>query len=227
VNSIHVLSGHPLSTILRIESMTENQLIETIKQRSIIENLAVSYNTSGGEIVKSKCTILAAADENGNYLGMDFILNNVLTPGMSDPEVKILTHSDVMKAYVEIEMNSRGPLQPRTYTQSYIATQLNVLQIMLARIGGTASRLAFEKIINNKIQSMAAQMNMENGNLNFLRRDLDVQVYRSLLKASTDYAVNVVGKNTVKREMLLVDKYVGHGTLELISQMDLRIFTAE
>jgi len=68
---------------------------------------------------------------------------------------------------------------------------------------------------------------MKNGNLNFLKKDFDVQVYRSLLQTGTDYAVIVVGKNTVKREMLLVDKFVGHGTLELISQMDLRIFSAE
>jgi hypothetical protein len=37
----------------------------------------------------------------------------------------------------------------------------------------------------------------------------------------------VIGKNIVKREMLLVDKFVGPGTLELISQMDLRIFSSD
>lgn len=226
--SERVLSGVPLRNILPMDPRTESQLIEAVKQKSIIEDMAVSYRTAAGITVQSGSTILSVIDENRNFLGMDLVLNYVSLPdNKSSNAPKILTHSDVIKAYVEMEMNSRNPSQPRTYTQSYLVAQFNVLQIMLARIAGPATRLTFEKIANSTASSIGLPIYMEKGCLNFTKKDINIQGYRSLLQTTVNYAVNAVGKNIVKREMLQVDKFVGHGTLELISQMDLRIFSAE
>ena len=172
--------------------------------------------------------ILSAIDENGNFLGMDLVLKKPGKPeGMADAAMNFTTHSDVIEAYVEMEMNSRNPVQPRTFTQSYLVVQFNILQIMLARIVGPASRQAFESIVNSTASSMGLPISMEKGNLIFSKKDIDIQGYRSLLQTASNYAVIVVGKSIVKREMLLVDKFVGRGTLELISQMNLRLFSAE
>jgi hypothetical protein len=226
--SANILGGEQLRNILIMDSKTENQLIEAIKQKSIVENMTVTYSTAAGDTVKSDSTILADIDENGNFMGMDIVLHHMSPPNhLSDNPTKIMTHSDVIKAFVEMEMNSRNPLQPRTYIQSYLVAQFNVLQIVLARIGGPATRLVFEKLANSTARSMELPIFMEKGNLNFSKKDIDIQGYRSLLQTTSNYAAIVVGRNIVKREMLLVDKFVGRGTLELISQMDLRIFSAE
>ena len=226
--SANIQSGEPLHALLLMDSNTEKQLIEAVKKKSIVENMAVSYSTAAGNTVKSNSTIIAAVDENGNFLGMDLVLKNESHPNnLSDTETKIMTHFDVIKAYVEMEMNSRNPVKPRTFTQSYLVAQFNMLQIMLARIGGSASRQTFEKLANSTAGSMGLPIYMENGHLNFSKKDIDIQGYRSLLQTTSNYAVIVVGRNIVKQEMLLVDIFVGHGTLELISQMDLRIFSAE
>jgi hypothetical protein len=226
--SANILSGEPLHTFLRMDSRTEKQIIEELKQKSIVKNMAVSYSTATGDTVQSRSTILAAIDENGNFLGMDLVLHPMATSNnLTDNAIKIMTRSDATKAYVEMELNSRNPLKPRTFIQSYLAAQFNVLQIILARIGGPAARLTFENIANRTAASMGLPINMVKGQLNFSRMDINQQGYRSLLQSTTGYAVNVIGKNIVKREMLNVDKFLGSGTLELISQMDLRIFSAD
>jgi len=221
-------SGVSLSHILLMDLRTEGQLIESVKQKAKPEHLPLPFRTAFGNVIETNGTVVPALDENRNFLGLDLVLTNPpkagQIPGQTTP---ILTHADVIRAYVEMEMNLRDADRPRTYIQSYLVTQFNVVQIMLARIGGPGSRLIFERIANNTASSMGLPISMENGHLNFSKKDINIQGYRSLLQTAMNYAVDVVGKNIVKKEMLLVDKFVGHGTLELISQMDLRIFLAE
>lgn len=226
--SLNDLSGEHLHNILIMDSETKNQFIEAVKQESIVNNMMVSYSTVAGFTVKADCILLADRYETGDFLGMDVILYHMPPPDhLSENATKIMTHSDVIKAFVEMEMNSRNPLQPRTNIQSYIVAQFNALQIVLARIGGPAIRLVFKKLAKSTSRSMGLPIVMDNGNLNFSKKDIDINSYRSFMQTLSNYAVIVVGRNIVKREMLLVDKFVGRGTLELISPADLRIFSAE
>jgi hypothetical protein len=226
--SAQIISGVSLNHILLLDLRTEAHLIETVKQNSRVDQISIPFRSASGAVIHSNGTAVAAQDENRNFMGMDLVLAK-RSPSSQTVEVtpSILTHADVIKAYVEMEMSSRDADQPRTYIQSYLVSQLNVVQIMLARIGGAGARVAFEKIANHTASSMGLPIKMENGHLNFSKKDINIQGYRSLLQTTINYAVDVVGKNFVKKEMLLVDKFVGRGTLELISQMDLRIFSAE
>lgn len=223
-----IISGTSLSHILLMDPRTEGQLIESVKQKSRVEELPILFRNASGNIIQSNGTAVAVLDENTNFMGMDLVLmNRPDSSQTAEKRTSILNHDDVLKTYVEKEMNTRAANLPRTFIQSYLVAQFNVVQIILTRIGGPGSRLVFEKIANQTASSMGLPINMENGHLYFSAKDINIQGYRNLLQTTMNYAVNVVGKNIVKREMLLVDKYIGHGTLELISQMDLRIFSVE
>jgi hypothetical protein len=223
-----IISGRTLSNILIMDPRTEGQLIESVRQKARIEEFPVLFRSASGNDIQSTGTAVAALDENRNFLGMDLVLMNHQGSSQSvETTPPILTHNDVLKAYVEKEMNPRTAEPPRTFIQSYLVAQFNAVQILLARIGGPGPRLAFEKVANQTASSMGLPINMESGHLYFFGKDINILGYRNILQATMNYAVNVVGKNTVKKEMLQVDKYVGQGTLELISQMDLRIFFAE
>lgn len=223
-----ILSGVPLNAIFMMDAAAARQLLEAIRKKLIVEDLLVTRHFRAGDVIRYDSTLVAALDEGGDFMGVDLVLKSGSQSNtVPDEAIRITSHSDVIKAYVEMEMNPRNALEPRTFTQSYLVAQFNALQVMLARIGGTASRAAFEKVANNTAHSMALPIHMENGYLKFTNRNIDIQGYRSLLRAAVDYAVNVIGKGIVKREMLLIDKFIGHGTLELISQMDLRIFSDE
>ena len=82
-------------------------------------------------------------------------------------------------------------------------------------------------VINRVANSLALQIAMMNGHLEFERKDVNMQGYREFINTVVGYATDVLGKQVVKKEMLIVDRFVGAGTLELITQMDLRIFTAD
>lgn len=219
-----ILSGIPLRNVLIFDSPTESKLFEGMRQRTTIEHISMEYLANDGSIIKSDSTAIAAMDERGNFMGMDIILND---PSLPMNISAFRSHSDVIRGFVEKEMNSRDPNHPRTFTQSYLVAQFNTLQVLLARIGGPAARSVLENIANEAAKNMGMPIHMENGYLSFGRKDINIQVYKGLLQAVTGYAVDVLGKQTVKREMLLVDKFVSQGTLELLSQMDLRIFSED
>ena len=228
IQTEQIISGRSLSRILIIDVHTAGQLRELVKQKSRIGGIPIPFITASGSVIQADTTAVAALDENGNFMGMDLVLANRPGPSRTaDKTPPLFTHADVIKAYVEMEMSSRDAALPRTFIQSYLVAQFNVVQILLARIGGLGSRLTFERITNSTASSMRLPVRMENGHLNFSDKDVDIQGYRSLLQKTMDYAVDVVGRSFVRSEMLLVDSFVGHGTLELISQMDLRIFSAE
>ena len=223
-----ILYGLPLRNILIMDSDSISRLAEVSQQKPLFENISISHRTLSGDTVESNATLIAVTGENGNFLGTDVVLYPLSQPNPAAADItKIMTHSDVIRTYVEMELNSPNSPHPRTFTQSYLVVQFNMLQIMLARLGGPDMRLTFEKIVNSTARYMGLPILMERGYLGFSRKDVDINGYRSLLQTASDYAVTVIGRNTVKREMLLADKYVGEKTLELITKMGLRIFSSD
>jgi hypothetical protein len=220
-----VFAGVPLNKILLLDVPTENRLMENVRKNLAVENYPISYHSAAGDVIQTAGTAIVANDEMGTFLGVDLVLKPSQRAGASTGT--IASHTDVIRAYVDMETISRDPTQPRTFTQSYIVAQFNALQVMLARLNGPASRAAFEKITDNAARSMGLPISMENGCLIFSKMDIDINGYRNLMQTAVNYAVNAVGKGIVKREMLLVDKCVRPGTLELIAQMDLRIFSSD
>ena len=224
-SSSRVIPGDSLQNILPLDSGFVTRMIEAIKQKNRLEQLDLPIRSIYGSMEESTCTGIAALDENGNFIGIDLILNNSRAAGQkSNPGSPFQTHSDVLRCYVEKVLNEGNLLKSRTFIQSYIVAQFDTIQILLSRIVGPAARQAFELITNHTAKSNAIPLFMKNGRLEFNQRNIDIQGYRNLLKTSVTYAVHVLGRQIVKREMLSVDKYIGSGTLDLITQMDLRVF---
>jgi hypothetical protein len=212
------VSGNSLQDLLTVDMGFAARMLETIKHDGAMEGFHLPIREIDGIVEEANCSGVAVVDENGNFIGADLVLGSVL---------QFQNHSDVIKSYVDRILNEGNRLESRTFIQSYIAAQFDALQILLARIVGPAARHAFEVIVNNTAVSNAIALSMHNGRIEFTQRNIDIQRYRSLLKTSVTYAVNVMGRKKAKREVLLVDRCIGSGTLDLITQMDLQIFMTD
>jgi len=220
------ISGGSLHNILPISSETAEQLMVMTKRSLHLDQVAIPIHTMDGSMLKANCTAIAALDEKGNFIGMDLVL--IIPPiSMEENAIKLQTHGDVLKAFVENVMKEGNLQNSRTFFQSYLEAQVEVIQILLARISGLAARNVFENVVNEAAKSKALPISMRDGRLDFANRDINIQGYRSLINSTVKYAIDVLGRQIVKREILMVDKFIGSGTLELITQMDLRIFLAD
>lgn len=220
------ISGEMLNNILPISAESANQLMNMTRRSLHLDQVAIPIHTVDGTTLKSNCTAIAALDEKGNFIGADLVLQ---FPPVEEAGIaaKFQTHNDVVKAFVENVMSEGNQQYARTFFQSYLVAQVEVIQILLSRISGLAARNAFEMVVNESSKSKALPISMRSGHLEFERNDINIQGYRSFINALVGYAVDVLGRQAVKREVLMVDKFVGSGTLELITQMDLRIFLAD
>ncbi len=220
------VSGEMLHNILPISSESAGQLMVMTRRSLHLDQVTIPIHAMDGTTLRSNCTAIAALDEKGNFIGTDLVLN--ISPiSAEDNVIKLQTHSDVVKAFVENVINEGNLQNSRTFFQSYLVAQIEVIQILLSRISGLAARNVFENVVNEAAKSYALPITMRSGHLEFDRRDINIQGYRSFINFTVKYAVDVLGRQIVKREILMVDKFIGPGTLELITQMDLRIFLAE
>lgn len=220
------ISGDMLNTILPISAESANQLMAMTRRSLHLDQMAIPIHTVDGITLRSNCTATAALDEKGNFIGTDLVLE---IPPVEEAgfAAKFQTHSDVVKAFVENVMSEGHRQYSRTFFQSYLAAQVEVIQILLSRISGLAARNALETVVNEAAKSKALPISMRYGHLEFERKDINIQGYRSFINSLVEYAVDVLGRQAVKREVLMVDKFIGSRTLELITQMDLRIFLAD
>jgi len=220
------VSGEQLGNILNVDSESAEKLVANTWRSRRLDQLGIPIHTMDGTILNSMGTSIATRDESGSIIGIDLVLN--LSPIPTEANAApIQTHADVVKAFVENTMVEGGRQYSRTFLQSYLVAQVEVIQILLSRISGVAARNAFEMVVNNVAKSKALPISMQCGHLEFYRKDINIQDYRGFINSIIGYAVDVLGRQVVKREVLMVDKFIGSGTLELISQMDLRIFLTE
>ena len=212
-----------LQDVLPIPSNSFNQLIETVQNSSNGQtaHFPVSMPTPQGQIWKSNCSAVAAFDIQGAIIGIDLVLADAVPPAVEGTIPGVQTHSDTVMNYVQDVFNESKVRQSATFTQSYLIAHLEVLQILLARMAGPATRPAFEQIINITAHDYLIPCVIQLGHLTFTEKNIDIQKYIVLLKTAASYAINVLGRQTVKQEMLRVDQFIEPGLLQLVSQWDL------
>jgi hypothetical protein len=216
------IAGVQLQTILPIESRSMSTIIAVITGSGFIDKLPVSVLTASGEMLPVLFSGVAAYGAKGDYIGADIFLHRRFTPADPDsPTVPALKHTAVLKAYVaEIFAGSRT--QGYTFIQAYVVGQIEVLQVLLARMGGPEARNTLERTVNEILVRHAVPASMQSGYLEFHQKAIDISIYRLVLQAAIRYARDAVGQRIVGQEMLKVDSQLDKGLLQLLTQMDLR-----
>jgi hypothetical protein len=220
------VSGEKLNNLLGVDSESAEKLVVMTRKLQRFDQLGIPIHAMDGTILNSIGTSITTKNESGNVIGIDLVLKIPPLQAGVEPD-NIQTHVDVVKAFVENTMIVGSRNYSRTFLQSYLVAQVDVIQILLSRINGVAARNAFEIVVNHVAKANALPISMKNGHLEFQRKDINIQDYRNFINHIIGYAVDVLGRQVVKKEVLMVDKFIGSGTLGLISQMDLRIFLTD
>lgn len=216
--------GASIQTILPIQPKSVDQLINSIQINGYGFNaqFPVSIPIFEGKNWESTCNASAAFDAKGGMIGIDLVLETVNPTTSTELTPAGQTHSQVVMHYAKDVLDESKAQQSGTYIQSYLIAQLEVMQIMLARVGGPASRLSLEQIVTKTAKQYVIPCSILNGHITFAEKNIDIQKYSVLVQSAIRYAIDVVGKQIVKQEMMTVDKFFEPGLLQLVSQLDLK-----
>jgi hypothetical protein len=216
------VAGEQLDAILLIKSRSAAKIISGVIGGGFIDKLPISLLTTAGRILPVLFSGVAAYGTKGDYIGADIFLYKQFTPAPSDsPTVPALRHTGVLKTYVT-EIFSGTRAQGNTFMQAYVVSQIEMLQVLLARMGGPEARNTLERVVNEIMDGHSIPARMKNGYLEFDRKSMDISVYRFILQTAIRYATTTIGHRIVGREMLKVDEQIDSGLLQLLTQMDLR-----
>jgi hypothetical protein len=219
-----MIGGARLHEVLPIPSTSVDKLLHAIENNKsgFVAQFPVNMPTTRGQFWKSNCNAVAAFDLKGAMIGLDLVLENTAQPAAAGMSSGVQTHSEAVMSYVRDVFNESKIRQSATFTQSYLTAQLEVMQIMLARVGGPATLLAFEQVITKTANKNLIPCVIQHGHLTFTEKNIDIQKYSILLQSAVRYAIDVIGRQIVKQEMLEVDQFIEPGLLQLVSQLDLK-----
>ncbi len=217
-----VVSGERLEALLPIEAQSASVMMSAIDHTGFLGRLAISIRTTTGSLFPAALSGIAAHDEKGSFIGVDFLLDEPIVATPHRLNIPTPRHTDVLGTYVREVFTEAGHLQTKTFMQAYVVAQVDILQVLLARMGGPEMRQALERILNTLALQDSMPAHMQDGYLGFTQKSMHFGIYNKLLRAAVAYATSAVGQRMVKQETQTVDRYVDPGLLELLTQMDVR-----
>ena len=216
------MTGERLEAILPIEARSMAKIFAVITGSGSIDRLPMSVLTASGNTLPVLFSGVAAYGSQGDYIGADIFLYRQFTPAAPDsPTVPSLKHTAVLKVYVT-EIFDGTRTHGYTFMQGYVVAQIEVLQVLLARMGGPEARNTLERMVNEVMLKHAIAAQMQNGYLEFHQKSMDISVYRLVLKTAIRYASDAIGQRIVGQELIRVDNQLDSGLLRLLTEMDLR-----
>ena len=211
----------PLHEVLGLDHETAVQLLRDIAQTGYVQQRMLDVLDTTGTIVRVSCTGMATYDDQETFVGADITLQEVASPGT--PEAQSIFHQDSLEVLIREVHAEIKIVEDHTRLQPYFTAQVYALQRLLLRVGGTRLTENLEAIVNETAQRNGWPISMKEGHveIEISSTELDIH-HRALLAKAVTYAVSVIGRHMVTREMQAVDELMDVKTIELATQLGLR-----
>lgn len=211
----------PLHKVLGIGKDYADDMLANVKANGLFTGRTVEAHTRSGELLPMWSTSVATYDDQSEFIGADLIISNTI----SGPHANILltNHIDVLTVHVQQTMAESRSVHHQTYIQAYMGAQFTVLQVLLARMAGPLLRDVLEAQLVRQCETANWPLAVREGELTFTRTNAPFQVYGEFQKMAVSYAASVVGRKVVTKELAILDSQLDPGTLELVTDLGLRL----
>jgi len=211
----------PLHKVLGIGKDSADEMLANVKTNGLVTGHTVEAHTRSGALKPMWGASVATYDEKSDFIGADLIISNEV--GGPHANVLFTNHIDVLTVHIQQTMAESRTVHRQTYIQAYMGAQLNVLQVLLARLAGPLIRDVMEAQLARQCENASWPMSVKDGELTFTRPNAPFQVYGDFQRMAIDYATGVVGRKVVSRELAILDSQLDPGTLDLVTQLGLRM----
>ena len=219
--------GEPLYKVLGLDPKAAKQMLDELLKLRLVRNQALDVSTAIGDKLKVLYTGIATYDPKGNFLGADVILRpfvpldetvketSTVTPIPPEPVISTVIEA----AQMAIEAM---PAPDNSFLELYFTEQVKALYVLLSRSVGLWVRDTIDKTINTEAQKKGSSVRIKGGIFTTPLSDEDVALYAVLLAKVQDYAVNVIGRGLVVKEIQHIDEQMHDGVIALADQAGLR-----
>jgi serine/threonine-protein kinase len=204
---IRSVIGKPLYDVLGISSDAARSLIQDVSRIGRLYNRSLTLQGRAGPPFPVLCTAEATYDEKGECIGADLSLRIAAETGAAAAEWS--------------ETPDRLDTGERTYLQLYFTSQVDALRVLVLRVGGPRLGQTLDRILSETAARNAWPVNVGDGRVEVETAKADPHVYHGLLAKAVAYAVKVIGKKMVKRQMELVDEQMGQRSVDLARKLGL------
>lgn len=211
-------SGQALHSLLSSDPQQVTGWMQTIARQGFLADVPLTLPLRGGARLPLSLDGVAAYDESNRFIGADVLLAQ---PAARRPRTTPLRHPDALASYFQQSLREAQVGRGMTFLQVYVCVQVEILQVLLARMGGPRMRAALESVINETAARLRIPAHMEQGYLEFVSSHTNIGHYRALLRAAFAYSVDAIGRRAVSQELSLIDMHVTPGLLPLVAHLDL------
>ncbi len=192
--------------------------MQTIAREGFLADVPLTLPLGGGARLPLTMDGVATYDESRRFIGADVLLAQ---PAPRRPRATPLRHPDALASYFQQSLSEAQAERGMTFLQVYVSVQVEILQILLARMGGPRMRAVLEGVINETAERLHTPARMQQGYLDFFSGHTNISHYRALLRAAFAYSVDAVGRRAVSQELSLIDEHVTPGLLPLVAHLDI------
>jgi tRNA A-37 threonylcarbamoyl transferase component Bud32 len=201
--------GKPLHEVLGFSRAVTDQLMQEIAKTGRLDEYPLDICDSQGKAIPVLLSATGTRDDKGNFVGADITLDAV---GQTVEQVTMKFET----------LDKRLDTMEETYLQTYFRGQLQGLLELLVQLGGKRLGKNLEAIVNQTAERNVWPVHVQDGQIQVELRNSDGDIYRALLAKSIAYAVNVIGKRPVAKQMQTVDKRLDSQVVEFVGKLGLR-----
>jgi hypothetical protein len=208
------VTGEPLYKVLGLDEKLTKALLDEVQKSGTVKHRALQVTRPDGSQFDVHCSATATRDSKGRFIGADITLRRERAAG---EESDALTNTQVRSALAR-----PGSPEDNVFVQLYFTTHLKSLYILMVRLLGLWVREHLDRIINEVSTENGWSIRIQDGLFLSDLNESSVIVFRGLIVPTMDYAVNMIGRKVVSREVEKVDSGFHPGLLKLADQAGLR-----
>jgi hypothetical protein len=202
--------GKSLHDVLGFDRATTEGLLGEIASAGKISDWELVVRDSGRSPIPVLLSAVATRDDKGNFVGADVSLH----PIFDAASAPTMTNFDTVDEKLDT--------MEETYLQTYFKAQIEGVQALLVQLGGVRLGRNLETIINETAERNVWPVSMKDGNITVQLRKSDADIYRALLAKAVAYAVKMIGKKVVARQIETAEKRLDPRVLEFVGELGLR-----
>ncbi|MEP6987470.1 MAG: hypothetical protein ABI970_17835, partial [Chloroflexota bacterium] len=204
-NEARTIIGKPIHEVLGVNKQLTDQLIQQVGKRGRVEQQRVDIKDAFGTSIGVMWSATATQDDKNAFVGADITLKPLQSLPINSADFDTL--------------DRRIDTTDESYMQTYFIQQMQALRDSMVKLGGKRLGTNLDKIINDTAQRNVWPVTMVDGKIDVDLHTNDADVYRALISKGIAYAVSLVGKKMVIKEMQAIDKQFDAKVLKVVSEL--------
>ncbi len=206
-NEARMIIGKPIHEVLGLDKSVTDTFIQQVGKRGRVEQQRIDIKDSFGAPISVMWSATATQDDKNAFVGADISLK---------PVQDIIVNTNDFQT-----VDRRVDTTDESYLQNYFIKQMQTLRDSMVKLGGKRLGNNLDKIINETAQRNVWPVTMNEGQIKIDLHSNDADVYRALLSKGIAYAVNLVGKKMVIKEMQAVDKQFDAMVMRVANELNI------